>query len=572
MLKRLNWVHVATILALPIVLALINPNWLFNANIADDYIYLGYQLNFPNYVGWSPSEGTYFIERISWILPGYLIRQIFSPLMANFIIHLGVYYLASFSVYATLNRLFNAKVALIITLLFGQYPPILRSVGWDYVDGYAMALIALTIFLLTWAVGAKRQSLYLIGAGIIFALAVNANTFNALYTPALALYYLFLNDWRGNTIGKLFRTGVYTAIGGIGTTGFLALVYYLFTQNILYANSMQMVGDYSLSHWSYYFLSTYGKFTHPHWMFLFVAVSCLIIFRPMIWKRATTMPSENPYIPNYRVILRAMTGLFAGMLLVMGIFQFNGYALSRLSLYNTNIMLGAFLFLGAIFAPHLTNTPQRLGRYAPLMAFFIPMLPLILFSLSPSTFYITNHYVLYIGAIICIVLACFPKWTLIGLVGFCMLIGRMFNESREYNSWIYPPYQDVYVADRYMLQDMYVHTMTIAQIINNRYDDFSLERFRLFYDQGEEPHSRLFNSVSGVYLWAGYRLFRFDNVVEDSKNVAELVFLSSVNRTEALLAQLQELIEVVPIESHRISTSRGDIDLIFFQIIQVDEP
>ncbi len=425
MLKKLNIVHIMTILALPMVLALINPNWIFNANIADDYIYLGYQLDFPNYTDWSPSTDRYFIERISWILPAYLVRQVVSPILANFIIHLAVYYLSAFSVYGILNRLHNNRVAIIITLLFGQYPLILRSVGWDYVDGYAMALFALTIYLLTQAVGSKRNALYLMGAGCAFAVMLNANPFNIAYAPALALYYLLLSDWRKQIIINIVRTGLFTMLGAAIATGIIIIVYYAFTQSFVYENTIRIGRTDIASRFAYFFRTNYIKDIHPHWASLFILTSLLIILNPLIWKKASGIPSENPAIRHYRVILRAMLGLFTGSLAILGVYQFQGYVFIWMHFYNTNWVLVSFLFLGVMFAPQLSNPQQRLYRYAPALAFFMPMLPLIIFTfISNDIFQIFNYYMLYIAMIICLIIALFPKMMIYGWLDFHCSLGR----------------------------------------------------------------------------------------------------------------------------------------------------
>jgi hypothetical protein len=576
MLKKLNYQHLLLVIALPIVLILINPNWIFSSNIADDYIYLGYQMNLPKYFGWEPSVNMYFIERMSWILPGYGIRQIFSPLMANFIIHLGVYYIAAFSVYGTLNKLFNSKVAIIITLLFGQYPLMLRAVGWDYMDGYGMALTALAIFWLTQSIGAKRAYLYMLGAGCLFALVVNSNLFNAYYAPSLAVYYMLLLNWRNKPIKSLIINGFFAVLGAILTTGLLAGIYYALTQEILYANAIRISSQTRLvSQWAFYFLQTYAKATQPHWNFLFVAVSLLIIFRPLSWNKASRTPSENPNFRNYRVILRAVVGLFAITYLVIGVYQFQGYVFARLSFYNAPLVLTSFLLLGAILAPRLSDSKQRASKYAPLIAFFVPMIPLALFTLSPETFHLTNRYVSYAGAIICIILAFFPRMAILGVAGFALFAGVMLNDSRPYAVWpIYPAHLDIYVADRYMTQDMYEDTIEISEIISQRYSDFSLDKFRLFYDKGRDPHTRLFNAVSGIYLWSWDRVLEPSNIQdkiegtedEEAQIVNELILLSSVDRTDALIDKLSGLVNVTEIERHRFTNSRGDIDLIFFRV------
>ncbi|MCU0481201.1 MAG: glycosyltransferase family 39 protein [Anaerolineae bacterium] len=575
MFRKLNLTHLALVIALPITLILINPNWIFNAGIADDFIYLGYQLDFPKYIGWAPSSLMYFIERFSFTLPAYFVRQITSPLLANFIIHLSVYYLAVFSVYGILNRLFNARIALIITLLVGQYPLIMRATGWDYLDGYVVATFALTIYFLTQAVGSKRDYLYLIGAGSAFALMFNANSFNVLYAPALGAYYILLSDWRNQILPRFIKTGIYTALGAGITTGILVIIYFALTQNVLYENSIRISQLTVASQFAYYFLTTYGKFIHPHWIFLFVAVASTIIFRPLVWRRAKFTDSENPHIRNYRVILRAMLGLFSISLLILGYYQFQGYVFSRLHFYNTNWALVAFLMLGVVLAPRLNQENGRLYRFAPYLAFFIPMLPLAIFSLYPDIFTIFNHYVLYIGALICLIVMFFPRMVIIGLVGFAMFTGAMLNESREYLGYHYPPRIDVYVADRYVLQDIYLKTIEITQLINPRYDSFNLDKFRIFY-VGSSPHRRLFDAVSGVYLWSWDRTLSGSNMVEQIERAErpfeEIVVLSHVDETEQTLAKLDEKIQFTVLESHTILFTRGDIVVTFIQFNALDEP
>lgn len=78
--KKLNVWHCLILFALPIILALINSNWIFNNFNIDDYIYLGFQLDLPKYTNWEPASTYYFIDRISWLAPTYVIRQLLSPL------------------------------------------------------------------------------------------------------------------------------------------------------------------------------------------------------------------------------------------------------------------------------------------------------------------------------------------------------------------------------------------------------------------------------------------------------------------------------------------------------------
>lgn len=571
MYKQLKSTHVWLILALPIVLALINPNWLFNAGIVDDYLYLGYQLNLPKYFQWEPSVLTYFLERMSWLLPTYMVRQAFSPLAANFIIHLSVYYLAIFSVYGTLKRLFNGKVAIIIALLFGQYPLIMRAAGWDYLDGYSMALFAFIIFCLTQAVGSKYTRRYLIVAGCAFALMVNANFFSAFYTPALGLYYLFLSDWREKFWSRLLSTIFYTALGAILVTAGLAGVYYLLTTRLLYENTFKYAASTVSSQFSYYFSTKYAPLIHPHWVFMYAAVSSLIIFRPMVWRYAHRIPSENPNIRHYRVILRAMLALFSISLLILGYYQFQDYVFAWMHIYNTNWILVSFLFLGVILAPRLSDEKQRAHQYGAYIAFFIPMLPLAIFSIYPDIFTIFNHYVLYIGAIICLIMAFFPRMVIFGVVGFALFAGAMLNDSRTYNGYHYPLRIDVYVADRYMLQDIYEKNIEMARLINDRYENF--DEFRLFYT-GRDPNRRVFAGIDSMLMWSWEWLLPYNELIEKIESARrpfqEIIVLTTADRAESILDDLRKKIQFNVLETHIIPYSRGDINIIFIEFLAIN--
>lgn len=568
MLKKLNIVHIMMILALPIVLALINPNWIFNVNMADDYIYLGYQLNFPKYVGWLPSSDVYFIERMSIILPGYFIRNIFSPLASNFILHLGVYYGIVFSVYGILNRLFNAKVALIVVLFLGQYPIIMRAAGWDYPDGYALAYFSLTLFFLTQSVGSRWRNLYLIASGGAFILMINAHFFNIFYFPAILLYYLLINRWR-DILHTLFAPIFFGGLGALGVYGILALIYYNATGRILFVNSINTAD--TNGRWLLFFLQFNFRRINPHWHLFLIVVPMLVVLRPLQWQKLTHVPSEKPQFQNQRVILRAVFALFTFSYGMLALWQgVGGYMYIRVSYYYANIVMTAFLLLGVLFAQPIIKTTLREFRNLAIGAFFIPMIPLFLFSLSPQHFLITNYYVFFFATIIVVVvMMASRKWSLYALCVFAMVVGATLNDSRNYGSYIYPAHHDVYSPDRYMNQSIYEYTIKITDIINERYDTFSYETFRLFFRHIHDTHWRIFNSVASTYLFTWDRILRSDMPEQLNREIpetSEVILLSTVNNTDALVTQLHEIADVTELERYLIPHSRGDIEIIIFRV------
>ena len=59
----------------------------------------GYYGFFRNLVSFKRDlfPGTYYGSRLSWVLLGYVVNKLFSPLVANYVLHLSVYYTALLS-------------------------------------------------------------------------------------------------------------------------------------------------------------------------------------------------------------------------------------------------------------------------------------------------------------------------------------------------------------------------------------------------------------------------------------------------------------------------------------------
>src|SRR3989338_1370627 len=123
--------HYVLICIWPLIFLLINNQWIFNSptGYIDPWLYLGFIRNLPAYLKLFPD--TYYGSRLAWLLPGYIIHRLFPPLVANYVLHLGIYYLVIFSCYFLFKRLFNSRTALVCTLLLGSYTWFLKAVGWD---------------------------------------------------------------------------------------------------------------------------------------------------------------------------------------------------------------------------------------------------------------------------------------------------------------------------------------------------------------------------------------------------------------------------------------------------------
>lgn len=178
-------------LLLPLVLLALDSNWIFSGPYRDAWIYYGYYNNLGQYAG--EFSGHYFSSRLSLILPGWVAHHLLPPLAANLVLHLALYWAATLSFYTFCRLHLDRGVALLATLGLGCYPFFLKSIGWNYSDGYGMtyALLGLTFLGLAGRPSHQRSwRLCLVLAGAAAMALVTANLFYAIFLPWLAAYLL----------------------------------------------------------------------------------------------------------------------------------------------------------------------------------------------------------------------------------------------------------------------------------------------------------------------------------------------------------------------------------------------
>lgn len=189
------------LLAMPLLMTVLIPDWLYpSAGGIDSWIYLGFFRNYPLYQGTVFPE-TYYGSRLSWVLPGWCVHQLLPTLLANHVLHLGVYFLAIFSLYDCLCRTVSQRAALVASLALACHPPFLIATGWDYTDGAGIAYYLLTWSLLTRAAGSAWSAGWLCCAGASAAALVYTNiTWVILCPPFLVGYPLLRARLRGARI------------------------------------------------------------------------------------------------------------------------------------------------------------------------------------------------------------------------------------------------------------------------------------------------------------------------------------------------------------------------------------
>lgn len=175
---------VLALVAVPGILACIDPGWLFAPPGIDSWLYLGFFRHFPEYQS-GAFPGTYYGSRLSWVLPGYCVHHLLPPVTANCVLHLGVYLLAVLSLFEALRHTASPRAAFLSALFLAGHGPFLASVGWDYVDGVGTAYNLFTWALLVRAARSAAPRPWLFAAGVGAAATLYTNI---TWLPLLALY------------------------------------------------------------------------------------------------------------------------------------------------------------------------------------------------------------------------------------------------------------------------------------------------------------------------------------------------------------------------------------------------
>lgn len=536
-IRKLNLWHCCILLGFPILLILINPNWIFNTFIIDDYIYLGYQIDLPRYVGWNPSDVYYFIDRISWFAPTYAIRQVLSPLLANFVIHLAVYYLATFSIYGILNRLFHARVALITCVLMGQFSLFLRAVGWDYVDGYSLALLSLSACLLTYAATSPRLRWYGIGAGTIGCVMVVAQLFNLFYLPALGIYYLMLNhrSARHHVLNILLWGG----IGFISVFIIQTLYYYNLTGRwFIWGNSIAASRDgLSGDDWKNLIIKVYGA-TISSWHILYLMVAIIAVWIVSLPKRFRAIYEDAT--PDFTGRLRIVTLFFALCYGVLWAWLFiaNNHVF-RLSFYSSTIIPSVFIVLGGLFSTRLYRLSERDFQIITVFSITFPIAGFVLFSQIPASLVIPIWLITIILGILFFVFSFTIKrqgniinWV-VALVMLSYVAGIDANNIR------------IFLRDRLSNQRTYEMVIDAVNFIRARYENYHLESFRFaYYD--DDPNLRLLFSLTSIYLHElGDRTMTLSDGWDDLFFESEEVIILSTEKTpESIITDENEALKL----------------------------
>jgi hypothetical protein len=353
LVARIGGREVLLLLAWPWLLFALNPNWVYlNSAGFDNWIYLGHFVNLREYIRLYAETPTYYLSRLSWILPGYAAYHLLPPLAANLALRLLLFYTATLSLYGTLALLVQRRAALLAALLMGSYSYFLLAVGWDYVDGAGITYFALALFLVALAARRPRPLLPLALAGAAAAAMFVANIFTAVLLPALGLAYL-LTAPRRQLRDHLLALAA-GACGALALLAGLGLVSVALGGRFLFLLSSfdiaALLAGSASNPWHPYdpaWPINYGYLVWPH---AIGAAGALALLLPRTRERLGRFGHARALIVVYLVTLAAM--------LYLQIFRGSTPVL-QLVYYASYLIPTVFLALGALLAPALASLGPR---------------------------------------------------------------------------------------------------------------------------------------------------------------------------------------------------------------------
>lgn len=189
--------HIGCLIAIPIMMMLVNDNWLFTKlGYLDPWYNVGY---FLHYQDTEFRADFYKIARASWLIPGYLIYKLFTPVVANHLLHIGSLLIMTTFIYSTIVRMVNRDVAFLTAALLTVYYPIHGSGGWDYQTTPSGAYFAVTLFFACLAGQSDkytfRHDYLLIICGAAFAATFHANILFVNLLPIIfGIYFIYVDE------------------------------------------------------------------------------------------------------------------------------------------------------------------------------------------------------------------------------------------------------------------------------------------------------------------------------------------------------------------------------------------
>jgi hypothetical protein len=333
--------YLLSVILLPLIILLLDSNVFFSkAGWLDSWYYYSYfrHLNefksvlFPN---------TYYGSRMSWILPGYLVNRVFSPLPANYILHLGTYYIGAVSLYFLLKTFYSRATASLVVITFTCNPYLWTAVGTDYVDGFGIGCYLLALAILARIGSADRSRLRLSLTGAACAAVIYTNTVWLLFSPALFFFYLFLRRPTGPS--NLFKAAIHFVIwfgaGAAALTVVLGVFNYGIDGNFWFYLPSILFTLQNADKTQPWHSADYEWVKHAHWL-IYAAITMLAVIASRLREVAKGKPDTTPAAGFFR-------WHFFSLSLIFVLLELKGMYMLEWAFYASYLIPATFLVVGS---------------------------------------------------------------------------------------------------------------------------------------------------------------------------------------------------------------------------------
>jgi len=371
------------ILALPWALLSIGSNWIFayvmGSNVIDPWFYFGFFLSLRNHLRIFPA--TYYGSRLSWILPGHLVYQVFSPAIAPYVLHIGLYYTSMIPFYLILKHIIGRDTALLTAVLMGSYGYFLLPMGSDYVDGPGIAYFLLTTLALTNAARLQRSWVWLVLGGVFYGAMVYTNLFLVLFTLPLLLFYITANYEQLQH--SLKRSFLFFALGLLAISVLLGTASEIYGGDFLfYAPSIRAASELA-TQVNPYRLPFRAWRDQATWLVLpCLVVSGCIVFLRTVWNSRSDCKTR--FLMLFQFIFLISAAMFVS-------FQMKNGAVLQYTYYVSFLIPAMFLAIGAQLAPTIERLSSQQFALAVCSALAILLLPRVVPASLGLASFLSSH-------------------------------------------------------------------------------------------------------------------------------------------------------------------------------------
>ena len=445
------------------------------------FLYLGYQLHFPEYYG-EIFQNTYYGSRLSVALPGYIVHSILPPAYAHFTLILFKLLLGAFSLYAFIVRFRGHLSALLISILFSLWPWVAIASSSFYVDGFGIAYYLLTCTFITQALYGRCPQRWLFAAGISAALLFSTHVFCTVYLIPLFLFFVFdgsKKDYRQFTQRLAFSI-TWTGCGFLALLFIFGFISMAFGGNFLFFlpslfQILRLSGENPSAPKD---LSWLINANHLDLQFytLIVAIVylCVYFFRHKSLKKETWTLSHNACLVF--IISFCLHCIYGNKLMTL-----------QLSFYSSYLLGISFIVLGCLIRIEKKHTA--------FLAFGIVVLALLV-----SWFF---HYKLYMPGT-----TVFLSLSLLGLL-FTIVFAGLFawpNKQGAIIMTLYLCWAAFYSGHYNMPQQLLQGKADFERVIDTHYyiwNNCDNRTAKFWHDN--DTNIKMYTEQAAFYLW-GYRL------------------------------------------------------------------